>query len=86
MRIITTIKILLFILALTLVTIFFLQNTGPVGIQFPFGKAGRLGLIYLLLIAYFSGVFSSFFMMIIISAKVKKRRRLRESEELVEEE
>ncbi|UCC95283.1 MAG: DUF1049 domain-containing protein [Candidatus Omnitrophota bacterium] len=85
MRFITAIKILISILVIILLAIFFMQNTHPVDIQFPFVRGHRFGLIYLLLIAYLSGALTTFFITIIVNAKMRKKRKLKESEELLEE-
>ena len=77
-------KILIFILVVAFLAIFFTQNTHPVNIHFPLGRAYRFGLIYLLLIGYLLGVSTALFLTIIVNAKIRKKRKSRESKELLE--
>ena len=84
MRVITVIRILVWILAIVLLIIFFKQNTRPVDIEFPFVRHHRFGLIYLLLISFLLGAFTSFFITIAVSAKIRKKRKSKESEDLLE--
>ena len=86
MRLITWIKLLTIIVLIILISIFFVQNRGHVGIQFPFGGPRHFGLIYMLLVAYLLGIFTTVLASFMISAKIKKKKRLEESEDLFEEE
>ena len=90
MKVATSIKLVLYFSVLILAIIFFLQNTGPVGIQVPFGRAYQPGLIYILLSAFTLGIVTTLSIVFMISAKIKKKRLLieqkeAESEELFEE-
>ncbi|MBU1924270.1 MAG: DUF1049 domain-containing protein [Candidatus Omnitrophica bacterium] len=86
MRFITWLKILIFLLVIALLTVFFIQNTGPVAMHFPFSRPYHFGLIYILLIAYFLGVLTAVLAVFMISARAKKKKTLEESKDLVEEE
>lgn len=86
MRIITTIKVITFVLITTLAAIFYLQNRGPVHVLFPFGKSIQFGLIYLFLIMYVLGILTAVLVVVKIMKKLKKKNKIEESEDLIEEE
>lgn len=85
MRFVTSLKIIALIVSIALLAIFYIQNTGPAEIQFPFGRPYRFGLIYMLLISFAAGVLTTVFITMMISAKIKRKRRSEESEALVDE-
>jgi uncharacterized integral membrane protein len=86
MRLISWIKLLIITLVVIFLSIFFMQNRGPVGIQFPFGGPCHFGLIYLILISYAMGILTAFLIATIAGSAIKKKRKLKESEDLIEEE
>lgn len=86
MRFVTTLKILVFIVIATLLAIFYIQNTGRVAIQFPFGRPYQFRFIYILLTAFATGVVTALFITFMITAKIKKKMRSEESKDLVDEE
>lgn len=86
MRFVTKAKIFLGIILLILIIIFFRQNTHHVGIQFPFGRPYQFRLIYMLLIAFTSGILTALLIGIGIIRTIKRKEALENSQELVEEE
>jgi len=86
MRFTTWIKIFFFLFVVGFLTIFYLQNTHHVGIQFPFGRPYQFRLIFMLLISFFSGVITTILGTAWIRIKWGKMHKEEESEELVEDE
>ena len=85
MRAITVARIGIFISAVGLFAIFFRQNTGAVDIEFPFVRPHRCGLIYLMLISFILGAFTSLVIAMLVNVKVREKRKLRESKDLVDD-
>lgn len=85
MRIVTAFKLLFALLVITLLSIFYVQNTGKVDIQFPFGRPYAFGLIHSFIVAYLLGVITTVYVTLVINAKIRKKRKLEESKELIEE-
>lgn len=86
MRVTTVFKILIFIIMAGSLSIFYVQNTTPVGIQFPFGRPHHFGLIYIIGIAYVAGLSTALTVVIMVNSKMSKKRKTEETEELVEDE
>ena len=90
MRIVTFIKIILFLLIVALITIFVIQNNAMTIIRFPFFQPVQIGRIYILLGAFGLGVISTLIVIFFNNAKNKRKRELlkaeeEESDELVDE-
>lgn len=81
MRILTFLKILVFLLIVALMTIFVIQNNAMTIIRFPFLQPIRVGRIYILLGSFGLGVISTLFLVFINNAKRKRKRELLEAEE-----
>lgn len=89
MKITTALKMVVLVLAVTLTTIFVLQNRMPVRVALPFERSFNFGLIYLLLIAYLLGVVTMVVAVVVIRRRIKRKRKLQdqeEAEELLDEE
>ena len=89
MKITTALKMVLLVLAVTLTTIFFLQNRGPVRVALPFERAFQFGLIYLLAFSYVLGIATMGTLTLVLNSKNKKKRKMQEqqeAEELLDEE
>lgn len=84
MRLSTAFKLILGILGIMLVTMFFLQNRGPVRVMLPFEHSFSFGLIYLVLASYLLGVISMAVAAVIIRGKYQKTRKLKDDEEAEE--
>ena len=84
MRLSTVFKLMFAVLGGMLVTMFFLQNRGPVRVLLPFEHSFSFGLIYLVLIAYLLGVLSMAIAVVIIRKKYKKTRKLKDQKEAEE--
>ena len=89
MRLWTAFKLFLWVVGSMLVTIFILQNRGPVRVALPFERSFGCGLIYLLVISYVLGVASMaawVFAMRVQGEKKRKHQEKEEAEELLDEE
>lgn len=89
MKITTALKMVLLVLAVTLATIFFLQNRGPVRVALPFERSFQFGLIYLLAVSYALGIATMGALTFVMSSKLKKKKKMQEqheAEELLDEE
>lgn len=68
------IKIVVFVLIVVLATIFFLQNSDPAVVHFPFSRPQHIGMVYLLLVTFFVGVIVGVAVTLIVGKKIKKMR------------
>ncbi|MBF0253580.1 MAG: DUF1049 domain-containing protein [Candidatus Omnitrophica bacterium] len=87
MGILTFLKVLVGVLVAALLTVFYIQNTGPAPIQFPFTRIFHMPLMFMLLAAYVAGIVTALFGAFWLGARMKKHNEEEDpDEQLVEEE